>query len=534
MNRNRILPVMLVIAMMIGVLAGCGQTVAPATEGISKETPNKSVEEAPIQKDIVILDFYIMNTPSNDRERIMEKANEIIEKELGVHLNLIMINKALYADKMNLMIQTKEPWDLCFTANWGGINFFENAQRGAYADLTQLIPEYAKETYERIPAPLWDGVKIDGKIYALVNYQQWGAAIKRGFRFRKDIVEETGFNWQEVKGKTMQEALPLIEAFLEEALKRHPDMIGFETSAVNSMFANHPYLWNMEEIGDAAAPGWISYEAPDTVINQFETNEYAFFCRTMHEWYEKGYVRKDGATLKDTYMNRKEALYVAEISAGWPDCIDFPEYGKQERMSMCTVENGPAWSVSITDTVIPAGAASTAAIAVNEYSPHKVEALKLIELLNTNDELYLLLTEGEEGTDYVYGEDGTYVRKNEKYDFNFSEWQLGQSYSPDFTRALYDRNESGDNQKNALEMIYRTEEEAKISPLTGFVFNTEPVRMELINCKAVIDELQPVLSSGSADPDVLLPEFLKRLKEAGVDKIIAEKQRQLDKWNISK
>ena len=43
------------------------------------------------------------------------------------------------------MINSGDAWDLCFTASWGGINFFENAAKGAYADLTDLIPVYAPE-----------------------------------------------------------------------------------------------------------------------------------------------------------------------------------------------------------------------------------------------------------------------------------------------------------------------------------------------------------------------------------------------------
>lgn len=43
-------------------------------------------------------------------------------------------------------INSGDPWDLCFTASWGGINFYENARKGAYADLTELLPELAPET----------------------------------------------------------------------------------------------------------------------------------------------------------------------------------------------------------------------------------------------------------------------------------------------------------------------------------------------------------------------------------------------------
>ena len=111
----------------------------------------------------------------------MEKANAIIEEEIGAHLNLILIDGSQYQEKMNLMINTGDAWDLCFTASW--LDFYSHANKGAYADLTELLPELAPETYSRIPEGLWQGVTVDGKIVASVNYQQWGAASQKGFKF---------------------------------------------------------------------------------------------------------------------------------------------------------------------------------------------------------------------------------------------------------------------------------------------------------------------------------------------------------------
>lgn len=140
--------------------------------------------------DVVELSFYMMNSPVTDQDRIMEKANAIIEEEIGAHLNLVMIDGSQYQEKMNLMINSGDDWDLCFTASW--LDFYNHAGKGAYADLTELLPELAPETYSRIPEGLWNGVTVDGTIYASANYQQWGAAARKGFKFRSDIAEEVG------------------------------------------------------------------------------------------------------------------------------------------------------------------------------------------------------------------------------------------------------------------------------------------------------------------------------------------------------
>lgn len=537
MKKKRLMALLLTASMIAGMLGGCGKAAeseVAADAGQTKEAASSEESSKEEKGKPVELSFYMMNTPVNDVDRVMEKANEIIESKINARLNLVMVDSATYADKMNLMINSGDKWDLCFTASWGGINFFENATKGAYADLTELIPQYAPQTYARIPEGLWDGVKVDGKIYALVNYQQWGSAKRSGFKFRKDIADEVGFDWQAVKGKSAIEAMELIGPFLGNALEKHPEMIGWETSSVYSLFANDPIYWDMEAVGDTSSPGWVRFDEPNTVMNQFETEEFAQYCNIMREWYDAGYVRKDGATVKDFSPDRKAAKIIAEQCNSWPDSVDFPGNMDAEKMSMCTVDNAPAVSVSTTRTVIPATAGSTAGVAINAQSENVVKALELMELLNTDDELYMLITQGEEGVDYQYDAEGKYALLDGKYNFNFNEWQIGQSYSPDFTRALYNKDESGDKQKEAQTIVFAADKEAEISPVTGFTFDSTPVKTQMANCASVITEMVPALSAGSVDPAKALPEFIDRLKTAGVDEVIAEKQKQLDTWSASK
>lgn len=507
------------------------RTIALLTAGIMTVgtlAGSSSVSAADNNDEIVELSFYMMNSPVTDQDRIMEKANAIIEDEIGAHLNLIMIDGSQYQEKMNLMINSGDDWDLCFTASW--LDFYNHAGKGAYADLTELLPELAPETYSRIPEGLWNGVTVDGKIYASANYQQWGASARKGFKFRKDIAEEVGFDWEAVKGKDTMTALNMVGDFLEKACEAHPDMVGWETADGGTLWTNDALYWDMEAVGDVSTPGWIRYDEPDTVINQFATDEFMEYCKLMRDWYEKGYVRKDGATVTDNSVDRKAAKIIAELAYGWPDSVDFDGNPDVAHMSMCTEENAPAVTVSTTRTILPAGIGANAAVAVNADSDNIEKAVELIELLNTNDELYMLITQGEEGVDYVYDEDGNYSLVDGKYNFNYNEWQIGQSYSPDFTRALYNKNEAGDIAKESQKFVFDADREADVSPLDGFVFDSEPVKTQIANCSSIISEMRPSLCSGSVDPETKIPEFLSRLESAGVNDIIAEKQAQIDAW----
>ena len=46
--------------------------------------------------------------------------------------------------------------------------------RGAYADMTNLLPKYGKDVMKAVPSFAFEAAKIDGKIYAVPNYIDLG------------------------------------------------------------------------------------------------------------------------------------------------------------------------------------------------------------------------------------------------------------------------------------------------------------------------------------------------------------------------
>ena len=75
---------------------------------------------------------------------------------------------------------------------------------------------------------------------------------------------------------------------------------------------------------------------------------------------------------------------------------------------------------------------------------------------------------------------------------------------------------------------------SKISPALGFVFNPENVMNEISAIENVYQEFAPSLMVGATDPDEYLPKFLEKLKTAGSETVIAEMQRQYDEWKANK
>ena len=71
---------------------------------------------------------------------------------------------------------------------------------------------------------------------------------------------------------------------------------------------------------------------------------------------------------------------------------------------------------------------------------------------------------------------------------------------------------------------------ALASKAMGFTFDNSDVSAEYTALTNVYTEYRNQLEYGFLDPETGIPEMVNRLKAAGLDDYIAEKQAQLDAW----
>ncbi len=154
--------------------------------------------------------------------------------------------------------------------------------------------------------------------------------------------------------------------------------------------------------------------------------------------------------------------------------------------------------------------------------------MKYIEEVNQNPELYNLLNYGIEGKHWVWKDKANQViglpegvtMDNATWLPN-TYWQFGdrrQLYLTDPTDVgVWDRVDKGIA-------------EADISPIMGFTFDRKPVENEIAQVNTVAKEYGNLNRGMVEDTDATLTEHKSKLQEAGIDKIIAEAQRQIDAW----
>jgi putative aldouronate transport system substrate-binding protein len=75
---------------------------------------------------------------------------------------------------------------------------------------------------------------------------------------------------------------------------------------------------------------------------------------------------------------------------------------------------------------------------------------------------------------------------------------------------------------------------AKPSTILGFSYDAEPVKNEEAAIVNINNTFIDGLSTGILDPVADLAKFIDKMKKAGLDKIIAEKQKQIDEFMKNK
>jgi len=166
---------------------------------------------------------------------------------------------------------------------------------------------------------------------------------------------------------------------------------------------------------------------------------------------------------------------------------------------------------------------------INYNSENKERAMMLINLINTDVKLYNTMSFGVEGKHYVLKEGHRELPEGftaEKSGYNpDTAWMFGNSFNAYPAKGV---------DAGAFKRQQEFDKNAQPEPALGFAFDPEPVKAEIAQVTSVLEELLVPLVAGAVDPDEYYPKLLEKLKNAGADRIIAEKQKQLDEFLASK
>ncbi|WP_269864104.1 ABC transporter substrate-binding protein [Paenibacillus caseinilyticus] len=455
-----------------------------------------------------------------DLAKVQEAMNQHLKAaypQLNMTVKLNPIDWGAWGDKTNLMFASSEKFDTLFTAAWLGYD--SQVNRGALLPLDDLLKKHG-EDIEKVEKDFHSGAMRNGKLYGIHTHQELGGM--QGIVVRKDLAEKYNMDLNALaKSKKLEDLEPLLKTIKENEPGVTP-IVGVPLP-LETLFKSGKMEMPVEPVG-------IQLSKKDfKVVTMYETDEYMEMARLTHKWFNLGYINKDASTSIQTNIDgwarlkTKSAFAIAgadmEIIKDNENASLMPSRSKQVGMGVIQIplHTDPLRSNKLAGTMQ----------AISKTSKDPERAMMLINLFYKDAKLLSLFNYGIEGTHYVLKDGQVELPEGKTTDnvgfYHDVQWQIGNQML-NYTRV------GEDPKKYDNYAEFNKKVSADPSPILGFVFNSEPVKSELVSIENVRKQYDPGINSGTLNPDVEVPKLIAKLKAAGVDKVVAEMQKQLDEW----
>lgn len=499
---RRLAIVNIIIALSI-TLVGCSlfNKNAPANHE-SDLIERDSVEDFIVDGNGYTLKLVYIGTPQVDEKLIEDEINKYLLKVLNANIDLMVLDWGSWDNKQNIMIASREELDIIFTSQWSKHSM--NVSRGAFLPLNDLLKQYGQGIIENLNPTLLKGSQIEGINYGVPTNKEFAA--QGGVIYRKDIAHQLSLDMSKVHSLR---DLDEVYAIIKEKMPSVTPLFVKHGENLNSH-----YMVNYDGLGDTSIPGYILKDRNSTIVKPlYEIDRYIENLYLARDFFQKDYTNKDAAT---TQMMVNDALSSNEYFS----IVTPIKPGKADELGAQTGLSGKLAQIELNQKSLATSETAGSMLAISSTTSHPELAMAFINLLHTDVYLNNLINFGIEGVHYEKISDNV-IQQTEltaRYSPG-SNWMLGNQ----FINYLWDTEDP-----DKWEQFNEFNEGAVQSPGLGFIFDGESVRSEVAAVVNVDKQYVVALESGSVDPAVVLPEYIEKLKSAGIDKIIAAKQEQFD------
>jgi putative aldouronate transport system substrate-binding protein len=506
-----VLGIFVLLAIVLSMETACSKTepVAEATDDTEKVT----------------LTWVLIGDQHPDTDEVLAEFNKrLAEKLPNTELKILTYGFGNYADRIELMITAGEDFDIMWCSNWAG-DYLQKVANGAFMPLDDLIDEYAPKLKETLPETVFQTGLYNGKLYGLTSYQQlWNGY---GIIVRKDFVDKYGLDVAQLEKDGRDRNVKTID--IMKSMEPFFANVKAGETEINSVL--DPYFLVDKNVTEnivmerdyetIVSPAVIDKFNNDNVklINMFKTQEYKDFIAYMRDMYVKGYIRKDVLSAQlptDINDERLNTYGIVTSNQGTPEDFDLELTG--------LMPSHPVTSARIAPLYVPYTAGTATMNFINAKSKYPERAMQLLELINTDKEMFNLLSLGIEGEHWEMRDNVSdsktpaLILKPDAY--GIFDWVLGSvANSANRSKLFLDAR------------LTEWNNVATKSPLFGFVPVLSDLTQDKAKIDAVVNEYVKALNSGAdADYEIHYEEFIKKLDAAGVDEFIAELQKQVDAY----
>lgn len=528
---KKILSVALSLVMAASLLVGCGskadapKETATQNEETTKEETAATGEATTAGPDIsqpVTLKWYLHGSNVTDDSAVLEKANEYLKEKLNVTLEPIWGTWGDFDSNAVMAINGGDDVDIYFTCSWSGNEYNSFARKGAYVRLddpeNNLIQQYAPELWKVLPSVLTDGAKINGVdglgVYAVPSYKD--IATQNCWDINVPLLEKYGYTIDDIKNTDFYGFGDICKKVKEgEGKDFYPLLV---EGAVLERMVNNSIIVT----GDSATNNILSYyidpinvdaEGPygNNILSKFETEEYKKFAAKVREYFLAGYIDPAMGNANQANDTRSAKQLTGDYLIGTQSyALGYEvQASKERKFEVAMVPTTPPF----VDTTSSQGAM----MAISTASKNPERAMMFLNLLNTDPYLMTLLNYGVEGVHYNMV-DGQAVFTEKRDDY--VPWTNGMGN----VTLLPPQDGQGADFITNFKDFYGS---AKQIPILGWSLDPTNVKSEMAALANVAAEYALAINVGTVDPEKKIPEFVKKLKDNGIDKVVEEANSQL-------
>ncbi len=442
-----------------------------------------------------------------DLHAVEKAASRITQEKIGCTIRIENVPIADHARRMELNGISENRIDIINTGRT--TPFQEMVAKGMLLPLDDLLEEYGPVIRSKA-SDLLPGCTLNGKIYCLPSNLYCSTAA--GFLYNREIVERCGITMQEVMtADDLEKIAPVLKEYGIYLLSH-----GFGDTNLILFGILNPRIIPVDR--NNYGNGVFSDETCTTIRNPFTSEEFLEYCRRMRTWRENGWIPSDslisGKTVVDMFRDQ-------EVFMTWIAVNPIDRMMQQKNYSF------PIDMFSTSeDSELSTSQIHSSGWGVCAQSEHPEKAVQLLNLMYDDPELANLLMNGIEGREYVKISDHI-ISYPEGVTAETVGYSRRLSIFGDYMQVYQWYPATEKDYENLLEFS----KGLQVSHLLGYTFDLTPVAAEYNAVTAVLSEYMPPLDCGVIDDvDSAVQNMNEELEKAGISRIIAENQRQLDRW----
>ena len=479
----------------------------------SKESA-KTQESNPFEKYVELV-MYSSGSSGKDTAKIMAVFNEKLKEKCNTTINVTCLGWDNYRNQYQLILTTGERADLMYV----NPNLYSlYAPNGAFLDITEMFKEYMPVVSGYFSDGQLAQAKVDGKLYMVPSYESNFS--QNGIFYRRDLGRKYGID--EIN------SIESFEKYADAISANEKELRVIDGNPEQALFQFFKSYYGFEAIAGSNTSIIMvkNYNDIHNIVAYPFTDEYVEWAKRMKKWADKGYWSSNALSSTMDPWSSIQVGTSAITQANADGAKNMMGYMKNKLPSAeCAY-----WSFANLTGYSFVNPVTENGYAIPVSSENAERALRVLEIIKTDQELFDLWMYGIEGQNFSLTEDGKLIKPAIGVDPSTvnTHSMSGAQYAMRVKNLMRNDADVWSGYEPLIDWL------SSISVLNKFgsaSIDYSEVQAELAAVNQVVQQYGYPINIGIVDNvDDAIKEYRKQLKSAGIDRLLSAVSEQMEEY----